>query len=138
MEIRRYSELSKLKTLKERFEYLRLDGVVCKETYGWDRWINQIFYQSPEWKRLRDEIIVRDSGCELGLYGYGIEGKIYVHHMNPVDKEDILEHSVEIVDPEFLICCSFDMHQAIHYGNVNLLPKDPIVRKANDMCPWRR
>lgn len=135
--IRRYSELNRLKKLSERYEYLKLDGQIGKETFGWDRWINQAFYSSPEWKAIRDQVIIRDNGNELGVDGYEIRGRIYVHHMNPVNEEDILAHSLNLIDPEFLICCSFDVHQAIHYGNENLLPAEPVIRRPNDTCPWR-
>lgn len=135
--MRRYSELVLLPTLKERFEYLRLDGKVADETFGFDRWINQNFYRSPEWKRIRDQIIVRDMGCELAIPDYTIFGKIYIHHMNPIRKEDIVRMSSLVLDPEYLICCSYDMHNAIHYGNEEMLPTDPVVRRPNDTCPWR-
>ena len=135
--MRRYSELILLPTLKERFEYLRLDGKVADETFGFDRWINQNFYRSPEWKRIRDQIIVRDMGCELAIPDYTIFGKIYIHHMNPIRKEDIVRMSSLVLDQEYLICCSYSMHNAIHYGNEEMLPTDPVVRRPNDTCPWR-
>lgn len=136
--IKRYSELVTFGTLLERFNYLKIGGKIGKETFGWDRWINQAFYSSPEWRKIRDEIIVRDNGCELGLDGYEIQGSIYVHHMNPITEEDILTHSALLIDPDYLVCCSYDVHQAIHYSNEDMLPADPIVRSRNDTCPWRK
>lgn len=135
--IRRYSELARLDSLSERYKYLKLDGQIGKETFGWDRWINQAFYSSPEWKSIRDDVIIRDNGNELGIDGYEIHGPIYVHHMNPISEDDILAHAAILIDPEYLICCSFDVHQAIHYGNENLLPAEPVIRRPNDTCPWR-
>lgn len=135
--IRSYSELLLLPSFKERFEYLRLDGVVGKDTFGFDRYLNQQFYTSREWKRIRDEVIVRDNGCDLGVDGYFIRGKVYIHHMNPINADDILRHSAILLDPEYLICVSHETHNAIHYGDISLLSKDPIERKPNDTCPWR-
>lgn len=135
--MRTYSELIKLPTLKERFEYLRLDGTVADKTFGFDRWINQAFYRSPEWRSIRDKVIVRDMGCELAIPDYTIYGKIYIHHMNPIQKEDILRMSAYLIDPEFLVCCSYNMHNAIHYGNEEMLPTDLVERRPNDTCPWR-
>lgn len=137
--IRTYSELISLPTFEERYEYLRLDGIVCKETFGFDRYINQEFYQrSQEWKRIRDHVIIRDQACDLGIEGREIRGKIIVHHMNPITKEDILNRSDFLLNPEYLICTLKSTHDAIHYGDENLLIKGPIVRTANDTCPWRK
>lgn len=137
--IRTYSELITLPTFEERYEYLRLDGVVCEETFGFDRYLNQEFYQrSQEWKRIRDYVIIRDQGCDLGIEGREIRGKILVHHMNPITKDDILQQSRFLLDPEYLICTLKSTHDAIHYGDENLLMKGPIERKANDTCPWRK
>ena len=139
MNIKTYTELSKLPTFKERYHYLRLGGRVGKETFGFDRWINQFFYQrSREWKRVRDHIIVRDNGCDLGVDGYGIHGKIIVHHMNPISMEDFERESEFLLEPEFLICTTHNTHNAIHYGDENLLLTGPIVRTQNDTCPWKR
>ena len=139
MTIKTYTELSKLPTFKERYQYLRLGGRVGKETFGFDRWINQFFYQrSREWKRVRDHIIVRDNGCDLGVDGYGIHGKIIVHHMNPISMEDFERESEFLLEPEFLICTTHNTHNAIHYGDENLLLTGPIVRTKNDTCPWKR
>ena len=138
MIIKTYSELIKLPTFEERYEYLRLDGIVGEETFGFDRYINQEFYQrSQEWKRIRDQVIIRDQGCDLGIEGREIRGKIIVHHMNPITKEDILMKSDLLLNPEYLICTLKSTHDAIHYGDENLLIKVPIARTANDTCPWR-
>ncbi len=137
--IRTYSELITLPTFEERYEYLRLDGAVCEETFGFDRYLNQEFYQrSNEWKRVRDLVIIRDQGCDLGIEGREIRGKILVHHMNPITKEDILKRSEFLLNPEYLICTLKSTHDAIHYGDENLLMKGPVVRSANDTCPWRK
>ena len=138
MSIRTYSQLIRLPTFEDRFEYLKLKGSVGKDTFGHDRYLNQVFYSSMEWRRLRDEIIIRDNGCDLGIEGRAIGGKVYIHHLNPLDTNDILTHSEYLVNPEYLICVSFETHNAIHYGDINLLPRDPIERKRNDTCPWRR
>lgn len=135
--IRTYSELCKFTTFKERFRYLSLKGTVAEETFGFDRYMNQRFYKSREWKRIREDIIVRDYGCDLGLYGYDIMGKIIVHHMNPIVPNDIYNLREYILDPEFLVCVSHNTHNAIHYGDENLLFDEPIERKPNDTCPWR-
>lgn len=138
MSIKTYSELIRLPTFEERFEYLKLKGSVGKDTFGRDRYLNQVFYTSQEWRRLRDKIIIRDNGCDLGIEGREIGGKIYIHHLNPLAVNDILAHSEYLVNPEYLICTSFETHNAIHYGDINLLPRNPIERKRNDTCPWRR
>lgn len=138
MSIKTYSELVRLPTFEERFEYLKLKGSVGKDTFGHDRYLNQVFYTSQEWRRLRDEIIIRDNGCDLGIEGREIGGKIYIHHLNPLVANDILTHSEYLMNPEYLICTSFETHNAIHYGDINLLPRNPIERKRNDTCPWRR
>lgn len=136
--MRTYTELQKLKTFEERFEYLKLDGVVGDRTFGGSRWVNQIFYQQiPEWKEARRKAIVRDLGCELGLADYPIRGRIIVHHMNPITKQDILERSELVLDPEYLICVSQLTHDAIHYGDAELLPKKYEERRPGDTCPWK-
>lgn len=134
---RTYSELSKLTTFKERFEYLKLDGSVGKETFGFDRYLNQMFYRTPEWKSVRDYVIVRDNGCDLGLEGYDIHGKILIHHMNPITIDDIKNRSDLLMNPEYLISTTLTTHNAIHYGSEELLVQEPIVRTKNDTCPWR-
>lgn len=135
--IRTYSELRKLNTFKERYDYLRLYGRVGKETFGFDRYLNQIIYKLPEWKLVRDKVIVRDCGCDLGIEGYEIGEKILVHHMNPITMDDIINHSQDIFNPEYLICVSHQTHNAIHYGDESQLILDPIERSPNDTCPWK-
>lgn len=137
MSIKCYSELIALPTFEERYRYLRLGGRVGEETFGFDRWINQKFYKDPEWLSARDYAIIRDNGCDLGIEGREIHGKILVHHMNPITKEDILYRTKILLDPEYLICTIKNTHDAIHYGDESLLIKDPIVRTKNDTCPWR-
>ena len=134
---RSYSQMIILPTFQERFEYLKLDGIVGEDTFGYDRYLNQNFYHSPEWKRIRDQVIVRDNGCDLGIDGYYIRGKIYIHHMNPISARDLLFHSDLALDPEYLICVSKDTHNAIHYGDASKLQREPIIRKPNDTCPWK-
>lgn len=134
--IRRYSDLCRLKTFDERFEYLRLNGVVGESTFGFDRYLNQHLYRSSEWKKIRNEVIVRDDGCDMGLADYPAN-RIIVHHMNPLSVEDLENRSDLIFNPEFLICVSFNTHNAIHFGDETLLPKLPVERKPGDTCPWR-
>ena len=137
--IRTYSELKKLKTFKERFEYLRLDGRVGEETFGFDRYLNQMFYKSDEWKRVRNYVITRDNGCDLGIPDREIiDELILVHHMNPITKDDIINRSEWLLDPEYLICTIKNTHDAIHYGDENLLYDEPIERLPNDTCPWKK
>ena len=138
MNIRTYSELSQLATFEERYRYLRLGGRVGKETFGFDRWINQMFYKDPEWLKVRDIVIMRDNGCDLGIEGREIYSRIIVHHMNPITKADILDRSKFLLDPEYLICTIKNTHDAIHYGDENLLITLPMERSPNDTCPWRR
>ena len=136
--IRTYSELSKLSTFEERYEYLKLDGIVGKETFGFDRYLNQKFYQNdPEWKRVRDYVIIRDSGCDLGIEGREIYDSIIVHHMNPITTDDLINRTEFLLDPEYLISTVKRTHDAIHYGDENLLMKGPVERTKNDTCPWR-
>lgn len=136
--IRTYSELILLPTFEERFGYLQLGGVVGESTFGFDRYLNQVFYQSQEWKAIRDYVIIRDNGCDLAAEGYEIHSKIYIHHMNPITVKDI-EHSTDfLLDPEYLIATSHTTHNAIHYGDESLLMRAPIERSRNDTCPWRR
>lgn len=129
--------MSKLKTFEERYQYLRLDGVIGEDTFGFDRYLNQIFYRSKRWKRVRDKVIVRDNGCDLGIEGHEIYGKVLIHHMNPITIRDIENKSDFLLNPEYLICVTHNTHNAIHYGDEGLLMKGPIERTKNDMCPWR-
>lgn len=136
--IRTYTELSRLKTFDERFEYLQLKGVVGRETFGFDRIFNQKFYTSDEWRRVRDEVIVRDNGCDLGVEGYEILGRrMIIHHINPITMDDIANGSPALLDPENLITTIHPTHNAIHYGDKNLLIRAPIERRKYDTCPWR-
>ena len=136
--IRTYSKLITLPTFEERYRYLRLGGRVGEDTFGFDRYLNQSFYQTEEWRSVRDYVIVRDGGCDLGIEGREIRERILVHHMNPITKEDILQRTKYLLDPEYLICTIKNTHDAIHYGNESLLLLPPIERTKNDTCPWRR
>jgi hypothetical protein len=136
--IRTYSELSKLSTFEERYEYLKLGGTVGEDTFGFDRYLNQIFYKSDEWKSVRSFVITRDQGCDLGMPDREIRGdRILVHHMNPISKEDILNRSDILLNPEYLITTVKNTHDAIHYGDSELLYQGPVERTKNDTCPWR-
>ena len=136
--IRTYSELIKLPTFEDRYEYLKLNGKIGEETFGFDRYINQQLYQrSKKWKSVRDKVIIRDNGCDLSMEGYEIWGKIIIHHMNPITIEDIERESDFVFNPEYLISTSLNTHNAIHYGDENLLIKAPIERTKYDTCPWR-
>lgn len=135
--IRTYSEMILLPTFMERFEYLKLDGIVGEETFGFDRYLNQILYKSKEWRDIRDYVIVRDNGCDLGVEGHEIYGRILVHHMNPIRKEDIINRSDFLLNPEYLISTIKNTHDAIHYSDAGILITEPIVRTKNDTCPWR-
>lgn len=137
MSIKTYSELSKLTTFEERYNYLRLNGFVGKETFGFDRYLNQVFYKSSKWRSIRDFVIVRDNGCDLGIEGREIHGRIIIHHMNPITIQDITQQTEFLLDPEFLISTVHETHNAIHYGDTNLLIREPVERKRNDTCPWR-
>ena len=138
MKIRTYSELIRLPTFEERFEYLKLGGKVGKDTFGFDRIFNQKFYTSKEWKQVRDFVIIRDNGCDLAHKDHTIYGsKIIIHHMNPISLEDIENNTDILLNPEYLITTIHNTHNAIHYGDANLLPKDPIERTKNDTCPWK-
>lgn len=136
--IRTYSELIKLQTFEERFRYLQLNGRVGEETFGFDRYLNQKFYNDPEWLRIRDQVIIRDNGCDLAMPDREIKTRILVHHMNPIDKEDILRRSDFLLNPEYLICTIKATHDAIHYGDESKLIVMPPERRPNDTCPWRR
>lgn len=137
--IRTYSELIALPTFEERYEYLRLDGKVGEETFGFDRYLNQMFYKTDEWRAVRNQVIIRDCGCDLGIPDREIpQGvKILVHHMNPIRADDILHRSDYLLNPEYLICTIKNTHDAIHYGDRSLLCTAPIERRKNDTCPWR-
>lgn len=137
MSIKTYSELITIPTFEERFEYLQLKGSVGKDTFGYDRYLNQVLYRSPEWKRLRNQIIIRDDGCDLACDGYDVYGKVLIHHLNPITVEDVLARSRKVFDPDNLVCVSHNTHNAIHYGDVDLLVTGPIIRTKNDTCPWR-
>lgn len=134
--IRTYSELILLPTFEERYEYLRLDGNIGDITFGSNRYLNQKFYNTPEWRRFRREIIIRDNGCDMGLEGFEIYGTIHVHHLNPITKEDILNHSACLFDPENVICVSSETHKLLTYG-ADAPSQRPIERFRNDTCPWR-
>lgn len=137
--IRTYSELITLPTFEERFEYLKLDGIVGVDTFGFDRIFNQQFYRSKEWKRVRDSIIVRDNGCDLGIEGHDILGqRIIIHHMNPISLNDITKATDYLMNPEYLITTIHNTHNAIHYGDSNLLTTAPIERSRFDTCPWKK
>lgn len=139
MIIRTYSELITLPTFEERFRYLQLNGQVGRDTFGFDRYLNQSFYRSREWKRIRDQVIIRDNGCDLGVEGYEINGRaIIIHHMNPITIADIETMSEYLINPEYLISTVHRTHNAIHYGDESLLCLGPIERKPNDTCPWKR
>lgn len=134
--IRTYKELSRIETFEDRFEYLKLNGSIGTDTFGFDRYLNQKFYRSSEWKKIRDQVIARDNGCDLGIRGHEIFDKIIIHHMNPICIDDIISASRFLLNPEFMICVSHDTHNAIHYGDSNLLSKDPVIRKQGDTKLW--
>ena len=138
MAIRRYSELIRFHTFEERFKYLMLKGQVGKETFGFDRYVNQRFYHSEEWRQVKNRVIARDLGRDLGIEGYDVYGRIYVHHMNPILVKDIEECSEYLMDPEYLITTTFATHNAIHYGDESFVILSPKERSPNDMCPWKR
>ena len=138
MSIKTYTELSQLNSFEDRYRYLRLGGSVGIDTFGFDRYLNQIFYRSDKWKRVRDKVILRDNGCDLGAEGYEIHGRILIHHMNPITINDIEQESEFLLDPEFLISTTHNTHNAIHYGNEDLLIKVPLERTKFDTCPWRK
>ena len=135
--LRNYSDLLELRTLRERFEYLRLNGEVGEELFGYARYLNQEFYHGARWYDARQRVIIRDGGCDLGVEGWKIQGNIYVHHMNPITLEMLKTDDPILYDPEYLISCSYDTHQAVTWGREELLPKPIIVRRPNDTCPWR-
>ena len=128
----------KLRTFRERFEYLKLDGLVGEETFGFERYLNQQFYHSWEWKRIRDQVIARDLGCDLAMEGYEIHEPILIHHMNPITAADIRHSTESLADPDYLICVTKNTHNAIHYGDASMLITEPIERTPNDTSPWKR
>lgn len=138
MSIRTYSELITIPTFIERFRYLKLGGVVGKETFGFDRYLNQILYQSDEWKRFRRDIIIRDNGCDLACEDFEIHGKILIHHINPITIEDVIRRDPKIFDSENAVSTQLITHNAIHYGDESLLVVEPIERTKYDTCPWKR
>lgn len=136
--IRTYRELSQLRTFEERYEYLKLSSIIGDKTFGFERYMNQEFYRSPEWKRARREVILRDNGCDLGIEGRDIVDRIEVHHITPISLEDFENGSSLLLDLNNLICVSPNTHKAIHYGESNLItPSEPTIRRPNDTCPWR-
>lgn len=137
MSIKTYSELITIPTFVERFRYLKLGGIIGEETFGFDRYLNQMLYKSQRWINTRDYVIIRDNGCDLAMEGHDIRGKILVHHMNPITIDDILHERDCVFDPEFLISTMLSTHNAIHYGDESLLVVAPIERRQNDTCPWR-
>ena len=136
--IRTYSELIQIGSYEERFEYLKLDGRVGVDTFGFDRYLNQRLYHSYEWGLIRNEVITRDLGCDLAMPGYELHGLIYIHHMNPVMVEDLVKFNPAVLDLEYLVCTSRNTHNAIHFGDASLLTLGPVERKPNDTCPWRQ
>lgn len=137
MNIRTYSELIQITDYYDRFEYLKIGGKIGFETFGYDRYLNQILYASPEWRKFRDAIIIRDNGCDMAMPGFEIYNRLTVHHLNALTKEDILNRDPKIFDPENVVCVSHNTHMAIHYGSRDLLPQPIIVRTQNDTCPWK-
>lgn len=135
--IKSYSELIKIPTFEERYQYLRLLGSVGEETFGFKRWLNQEFYHSREWVRFRDEIIIRDKGCDLAVDGFEIYGSIIIHHIVPITYEDIINNNPCVFDWNNVVCTKHSTHNAIHYGDEHLIIKTPVERKQNDTCPWR-
>ncbi len=135
--LRTYTELSRLKTFEERFEYLSLPGKIGVSTFGFDRLLNQTFYRSKEWKRVRDKVIVRDHACDMGVRGFEIERGLLVHHINPISIEDIESRNLDILESEFLVCVSHNTHNAIHFGDGSRLVRLPPERKPHDTILWR-
>ena len=136
MKIRQYSELCSLDTFEERYEYLKLKGILGESTFGFDRWINQRFYKSPEWMNVKAHVIARDNGCDLGVPGYEIYSGLIVHHMNPISVEEIEHGEYSLIDPNVLITTSLQTHNAIHYGDESQLPRGPVVRQRGDTTLW--
>ena len=135
--IRTYHELKQIPTFEGRFNYLKLSGTVGEDTFGHDRYLNQRFYSTPEWQHLRNKIIARDLGCDLGIPGRELDSGIHIHHMNPIGTSDIIDRTEYLTNPEYLICVSGETHRAIHYGDGEALPRDPVQRTPGDTCPWK-
>lgn len=134
-----YTELSYLKTFEERFEYLKTHSNIGIETFGSDRYLNQMFYKSPEWRSVRNKVILRDNGCDLGIPGLELESRnIVIHHMNPIKIQDVLDHNLDLLNPEYLVCVSVATHKQLHYGDLASAPKGPVKREPNDTCPWKK
>lgn len=136
--LKTYSELIQYPTFEDRFNYLKLNGAVGEDTFGFDRWLNQRFYKSDEWKSIRDFVIIRDGGCDLAMDGYEIQNRLIVHHMNPIGQNDLIHSTDILIDPEYLVCVSHNTHNAIHYGDISMLVTAPIERRQNDTCPWKQ
>ncbi len=136
--IRRYSRLKSLDTFEDRYRYLRLQGSIGRSSFGFDRYVNQKFYKSREWQDVRDFVIVRDNGCDLGIEGYDIHSNLLVHHMNPMDLEEVVHGDPRILDPEYLITTTHTTHNAIHYGDENQIPRQLVERRAGDTSLWER
>ena len=137
MNIRTYSELITIPTFEERYNYLKLNGIVGKETFGYDRYLNQLLYRSSDWRSFRDRIIIRDNGCDLACKGFELQSRIIIHHIDPITVEDILNKHPKVFDPENVVSTSHNTHLAIHYGDKNLISIAPINRYKNDTCPWK-
>lgn len=135
---RTYTELVKMPTFEERYQYLKLNGKIGEELFGYARYLNQVFYQSSRWKKVRRQVIIRDNGCDLGIEGHDIYGTIYVHHMNPITLDMLRNDDPILLDPDNLICTSRNTHEAITLGDESLLPSEPIIRRPNDTCPWKQ
>lgn len=133
-----YNDMRRLQTFEERFDYLKLQGLVGAETFGRNRYLNQTFYRSPKWKKTRREVIIRDNGCDLGMDGYDILDEIIIHHLNPITEEDLLCDTPALYDLNNLVCVSHSTHNALHYGDASLIPKLPVERTPNDTCPWKK
>lgn len=136
MTIRTYSEMIRVRSFEDRFNYLNLHGEVGRETFGFDRWLNQAFYRSREWRSLRSFVIVRDEGCDLAVPGYEIHDRVYIHHMNPMTKDQLIQGDEDVLDPEFLVLVSHRTHNAIHFGDRSLLPQDYVPRRPGDTKLW--
>lgn len=136
--IRTYGELVTMHDFLDRFNYLKLNGSVGKSTFGFDRYLNQAFYHSQSWQHIRDYVISRDQGCDLGVPGFELNKRILIHHMNPIGQDDILKRNKDIIDPEYLISVSFKTHNAIHFGDESQLPLLPVERSPDDMIPWKK
>lgn len=135
--VKTYSEMIKLPTYEERFKYLKIGGVIGEETFGFERYLNQVFYKSKEWRSIRDKIIVRDLGCDLAIRDREIGGRILIHHINPISPKDIINRTDALLNPDYLVCCSKRTHDAIHYGDESILFTGFVERKPGDTCLWR-